>query len=151
IALTLDMVKHQHQAALTLNVRLGGQLPGSDQPDTAGLQVLYTFEEGSGAIIHDRSNVGTPLDLNAVPATAISWGPQGLTVSQPTLVSSSGPATKLIQACRASNAITIEAWVRPSSAAQGDPGRIVTLSNDPDNRNIRLQQNGSATNNTLFY
>ena len=58
-----------------------------------GLQVLYTFEEGQGTVVHDTSGVGTPLDLQADHGAAVDWIPGGgLKVKQPTLISSAGPA-----------------------------------------------------------
>jgi hypothetical protein len=107
---------------------------------TDGLQVLYTFEEGSGTVVGDVSGVGTPLNLSvSVPsATWISGG--GLAISSPTTVASAARATKVIEASRATNEIAIEAWVKPANTAQDGPARIVTLSADPHNRNFTLGQ-----------
>jgi hypothetical protein len=39
-----------------------------------------------------------------------------------------------------SNGLTIEAWVKPGDTSQDGPARIVTLSQDPYNRNFTLGQ-----------
>ena len=54
-----------------------------------------------------------------------------------------GAATKIINACQATNEITIEAWVRPNNLSQGGPARIATISTDTGNRNTTLGQEGN--------
>jgi hypothetical protein len=111
---------------------------------TDGLQVLYTFEEGSGTTVYDISDVGTPLNLS-VSGPAPSWiSGGGLAINSSAIVASAGPATKVIEASRATNEITIEAWVKPANTTQDGPARIVTLSADPSNRNFTLGQDGDA-------
>ena len=39
------------------------EFSGTGERVTDGLQVLYTFDEGSGEIVHDTSSTGDPLDL----------------------------------------------------------------------------------------
>ena len=103
--------------------------------------VLYTFREGSGKTVHDVSGNGTPLDVIGVDAGSLKWLPgRGLRITDPTLLASVGPATKIIEACMATNEITIEAWVKPSSDELGGPARIVTCSVDPSNRNFTMGQ-----------
>jgi uncharacterized repeat protein (TIGR01451 family) len=106
-----------------------------------GLQVLYTFREGSGTTVHDVSGVGVPLDLEMSDGSAVTWVPGGgLAIDSATLIASAGPATKVISACQGSNEITIDAWVRPANTTQDGPARIVTLSRDAYNRNFTLGQ-----------
>jgi hypothetical protein len=106
---------------------------------TDGLRVLYTFQEGSGKVVTDVSGVGEPLDLT-IEDTGASWDPGRLVITEQALVATPGPATKLIEAAKASNEITIEAWVKPADAAQCGPARIVTLSVDTGHRNFTLGQ-----------
>jgi parallel beta-helix repeat protein len=115
--------------------------PPANERVTEGLQVLYTFDEGAGRTVRDKSGVGVPLDLTIDSEAAVSWKADGgLAVSAPTLISSSVPATKVIEAVMASEEITIEAWVRPANDTQDGPGRIVTLSRDTLRRNCTLGQ-----------
>ena len=118
---------------------------------SADLQVLYTFEEGSGATVSDVSGVGTPLDLTIADVGDVSWGTGVLSVTAPTIISSSGPATKVISACQASHEITVEAWVRPANRVQDGPARIVTLSQDGSNRNVTLGQGAYQAPPSDFY
>jgi hypothetical protein len=48
--------------------------------------------------------------------------------------------TPLLEACRASNALTIEATLTPVNVTQEGPARIVSFSADPSNRNFTLGQ-----------
>jgi hypothetical protein len=107
---------------------------------TEGLQVLYTFEEGKEKTVHDVSDVGQPLNLIVKDKAAVSWIPGGLHITAETLVATRGRATKLIEAAKASDEITIEAWVKPANATQSGPACIVTLSVNPGKRNFTLGQ-----------
>jgi hypothetical protein len=107
---------------------------------TEGLQVLYTFEEGSGTTVQDVSGVGVPLDLEVSDGAAVGWVSGGLVIHSSTVVASAGAATKVIDGARASNELTLEAWVQPGDTSQDGPARIVTLSQGPYSRNFTLGQ-----------
>ncbi len=103
--------------------------------------VLYTFEKGDGTAVRDVSGEGDPLDLTIADPGAVEWlDGGGLAVRQPTLLASSGPATKLIQAIRRTGAVTVEVWIRPANATQRGPARVLTLSRDTGQRNFTLGQ-----------
>jgi hypothetical protein len=61
-----------------------------------------------------------------------------------TIVQSAAAATKIIDACMATDEITMEAWIRPANTTQGGPARIVTLSASPSVRNFTLGQERTA-------
>ncbi len=120
-------------------------IPSSSYPDksrvTAGLVVLYDFAAGSGSVVPDVSGVGSPLDLEIGNTGAVTWLPGGgLSLDSATIVRSTGPATKIIDAVTSTNAITVEAWLAPGSVYQSGPARIVTCSTDPTLRNFTLGQ-----------
>jgi hypothetical protein len=118
---------------------------------SVGLQVLYSFDEGSGNVIHDSSGVEAPLDLLIEDVSAISWTDGGLSVNSPTLISSENAATRIIHSIRTSNAITIEAWIRPANTNQNGPARIISLSRDISNRYFTLGQGrGDDEPSTLY-
>ena len=102
--------------------------------------VLYTFEEGSGTTVNDVSGVGSPLNLTVANGAATSWVSGGLSINSSTIVESSVAATKVIDAVTTSNAITIEAWVKPANDTQDGPARIVTVSANTSNRNFTMGQ-----------
>ena len=56
---------------------------------------------------------------------------------------SSQNADRLVQACNATNQISIEAWIKPANLSQIGPSRIVSLSSNPYYRNFTLGQEGS--------
>lgn len=107
---------------------------------TDGLVVLYAFDEGAGDLVPDVSGAGPSLDLRIADTGAVTWLPGSLRLDATTIVRAAEPGGKVFDACTASNAITIEAWVTPADAKQDGPARIVTLSADPSNRNFTLGQ-----------
>lgn len=111
---------------------------------TAGLQALYTFDEGEGDVVHDRSGHDDPLDLRIGRLAAVAWEPGALTVRQPVRIAGAGPAGRLVAACRQSQAITIEAWVAPADRQQLGPARLVAISTDPLRANAMLGQRASG-------
>ena len=108
---------------------------------STGLAALYTFREGKGGIVHDSSRVGAPLDLKIENEAAVKWSPRGLLIGAPVLISSVAPGTKIVQACKASNEVTVEAWIRPGTLTQsGKDSRILGLSADFQNQDFLLGQ-----------
>ncbi|HEY9663800.1 MAG TPA: LamG domain-containing protein, partial [Allocoleopsis sp.] len=109
-----------------------------------GLQALYLFQkEGDGKVVRDVSGVGTPLDLAIPDASKVEWlNGGGLRIKQPTLLKADQPALKIIQACRTTNELTIEAWIQlePNQTVAKGLIPIVTLSGDSNNRYFTLAQ-----------
>ena len=91
-----------------------------------GLLALYDFTEGSGATITDRAGTSSPVDLTLADPRAVTWVPGGLRFDRPT-VATSGNATRLTSAIAASGAVTMEAWVTPSSIADPPMATILDL------------------------
>ncbi len=107
--------------------------------------VLYNFNEGNGSEIYDVSGNGTPLNLKISDSGSTRWlEGGGLAVDRPTLIKTTGPARKITDAIKASNALTIEAWIQPASKTQTGPARIVSISTDTHNRNLTLGQDKTA-------
>jgi hypothetical protein len=104
---------------------------------TFGLVSLYTFSEGAGRRIYDRAG---SLDLMIGAPNRTSWTPDGLKVNGTPGITSEGPATPLLEACRRSNALTLEAWITPDRPALDFEGAIVGFSEDAGKRNFSLLQ-----------
>ncbi|MBN1670161.1 MAG: FecR domain-containing protein [Kiritimatiellae bacterium] len=117
-------------------------VPVPVEKPAAGLLALYTFEEGRGTTIHDRSGADPPLDLTLDSPRAVRWLPGGgLTLVSPVLIVSPTPARTIISACRETDEITIEAWVKPWRArVEAELGRLVGVSADPYHHNFMLAQ-----------
>ena len=110
-----------------------------------GLLVLYTFNEGVGSTVRDLSGVGAPLDLQIQDSASVQWlSGGGLSVAQSTLIVSSTAASKIISGIKATNELTVEAWIRPANTTQTGPARIVSLSTDKSSRNFTLGQTDAA-------
>jgi hypothetical protein len=106
-----------------------------------GLQVLYDFAEVSGATVYDISGVGSPMNLTIRDPGNVSWIPGGgLSIDDIALIDSDGAATKIIDACQLSSELTLEAWITPANTTINGPGRIMTLSANPTNRNFTMGQ-----------
>lgn len=116
--------------------------PPSGRADI-GLLTLYTFEENSGQVVWDVSGTGTPLNLWIPDLSKVSRISGGLSINSSTLVSSLSPALKLTNGLKATNEITIEAWVKPANTTQDGPARIATLSQDTLLRNFTLAQDAT--------
>jgi len=109
-----------------------------------GLVALYDFTERDGQIVHDRSGVGQPLDLTIDQADKVRWSDGALVVTSSVRIASAQPARKLTDAIRKSNAISVEAWLKPASDKQQGPARIVSVSADSGQRNVTLGQDQDA-------
>ena len=105
---------------------------------TDGLVGFWNFNEGTGTVVHDTSGNGTPLDLTIADPAKTQWTPDGLTLLQSTRVQTSGAATKLITAAKATNAFTLETWTTAANTTQGSPARIAAIAKDPWSRNVEL-------------
>ncbi|MBN1672821.1 MAG: FecR domain-containing protein [Kiritimatiellae bacterium] len=115
-----------------------------------GLVALYTFNEGGGHIVGDHSGAGAPVDLRIRDASAVEWLPEGgLRVREPTLIESDGSPEKIVGACRRSNALSVEAWIRTWQLRQGGPARIVTVSKDWSGADFMLGAIGLSYNPDL--
>jgi len=127
-------------AVLGAHVHMGGLASSRETYTTplalrrrSGLQVLYEFCEGSGPIVHDVAGVGLPLNLRVQDPSAVAWrAPGRLATERSTVITVKRPASKLIEACTASDELSIEAWVTPANTTQGAvlpnaPMRILTL------------------------
>lgn len=115
-------------------------LPAPGTRITAGLAALYTFQEGAGQEIKDVSGVGQALPLRIMDASAVKWTNGGLQIERPVRITSQAPARKIYDACRATNEITLEAWVMPANVTQDGPARLISISKNKVERNITLGQ-----------
>ncbi len=104
------------------------------------LLTLYTFERPTDGVIHDRSGTGEPLNLRFEKSQGIIFRGGRLIVTSSAKISSVEPARKIVAAVKQSNALTIEAWIKPQDTRQAGPARIVSLSADPGQRNFTLGQ-----------
>lgn len=111
---------------------------------TDGLILLYTFDEGQGTKVFDRSEYSPALDLTA--DAALNWLPGGgLNIKTPTSIRSTDPATKIYDAVQNAQELTVEVWVTPANLSQGGPARIVAFSKDSSiGSNFVLGQDGDT-------
>lgn len=134
----------------------------SATPVTRGLVSLYTFEEGEGRVVRDRSTTGTPMHLQMTEADLkdIHWLPGGgLDIVGRVDLMTDGPATKLYNAVQQTHQFSVEVWFRPKSdhplRGRGIPIRILSIAAEGEdahtNRNFTLQQGQWRENDASFY
>jgi hypothetical protein len=111
---------------------------------TDDLVLLYTFEEGTGATVNDRSGAAPAMDLQIQNASAATWSSAGLSFFSANSARSSGGANRVNEAIRNTGAITIDAWITPADADQAGPARIITSSVSTSQRNFTLGQHGTS-------
>jgi hypothetical protein len=109
--------------------QLGFSTDTTDRLVKDGLVALYIFAEGEGDTIHDVSNVGAPLDLEVAPRSHLRWlnVSNGCEIMQSAIIQSRGPATKLAEAFRGGDELTVEIWIEPGDLAQRNIARIVAF------------------------
>ena len=125
----------------------GGSTGDCSARVSSGLIAHYDFTEGSGIIVNDISGYGTPLDLVIANPANASWlsGDCGLSVNSSTLLESTGNATKIATACKATNEYSLEVWAKASNTTQGGPARIIEMGDgNGNNRNFMFGPAGSS-------
>jgi concanavalin A-like lectin/glucanase superfamily protein/type IX secretion system substrate protein len=112
----------------------------------------YNFIQGSDPnLIYDIAPEGEPVNLILENLNEVSWlEPYGISINSASKILSKLPSNKITQACKQSNEISIEVWLRPSTLNQNGPARIVSLSADPSVRNFTLGQGGSDGVSDVF-
>jgi glycopeptide antibiotics resistance protein len=106
---------------------------------------LYTFNDGTGKIVHDQSHFGPPLDLQMSRNAGVRWLAEsnGIEFAKRSIVKSKVPAVKLVEAVRATDELSVEVWMAPQNITQDGPARIISLSRDSGARNFTLGQEGA--------
>jgi len=126
--------------------------------DDAHAVVLYRFDEGQGAVVHDRSTVAPAVDLHIPTGADVRWLPgRGLSLRRQTLttsdlgsrqspagqlseiIASEGPVKKLL-ALAAHHAGAIEAWVSADTLClpDDDAGCLVSWETAANQQNFAL-------------
>jgi VanZ family protein len=105
---------------------------------------LYTFQEGGGIDVYDRSPVGPSLNLKIAKPQNVVWLPkEGLELRGPSRLRSTQPPDKLYEHITAGDTFSVAAWIKPKDALQRGPARIVSLSAGAGLRNFMLGQEAS--------
>ena len=124
-------------------------IAGGERVDD-GLLVLYTFNESSGLTVNDVSELGDPMNLTIEDPNAVHWGDGFLETTGVNQIVTEDPATKIIEACKRTNEVTVEGWIKTSDITQNGPARIITCSLDAFARNFTLGQGRYAEGSDRF-
>ncbi|MBA7511566.1 hypothetical protein ES705_03562 [subsurface metagenome] len=97
----------------------------------SGLIVQYNFSLLYDSIIVDRSRFGTPLDLILKNADGANLKNSGkLEIKSNTSIQSQEIASKIIDACKLTNEISVECWLKSRVSLDFIPLKIIALQND---------------------
>jgi hypothetical protein len=67
----------------------------------------------------------------------------GIEIVRRSIVRSQAPATKLVEALKQTNELSLEVWMASHNTTQGGPARIVSLSQNSEAHNFTLGQDGA--------
>ena len=109
-----------------------------------GVIARWDFEELGGAVAADTASKTSALHLAIDAPANVTWSGGALVIQGPVHLRSATPATRIVDACRSSGALTIEAWLTPSDAVQDGPARVLSISSDISHRNVTLAQSGDS-------
>jgi hypothetical protein len=106
-----------------------------------GLIAYYNFSLNSNTIIHDLSKHNDPVDLLITDTMCVNWTKNSrFEISGNTVIRSEYPASKIIDACKKTNEITLECWIKPNITDFNSDATIISLSRDPENIGFSLMQ-----------
>lgn len=108
-----------------------------------GLVALYTFDNQDSDVVRDEAGVVPAIDLVITEPSNVEWTTDGLTLQQSTMVVENGESVRVADACRASESVTVEAWIQPRQTEGVVEARIVTMSRGTSLRNFSLGQTGT--------
>ncbi len=117
-----------------------------------GLIAYYNFNLNSGHIVHDFSNNGDPLDLAVTDPSGIIWENNNkFEIVTNTYIKSVTPATKIVEACKKTNEITLECWLKPSFIHPNRISNILSISKNNEDLGALLAQENIFDNNHKSY
>jgi hypothetical protein len=125
-----------------------GATETTNEPDgrvLEGLIAFYPLDEGRGATVYDQSGFDPAIDLG-LTGEGFTWTATGLHTTGVGIVLAQGSAGKIVQACQATNELTVEAWFTPEYSVQPldtQAARLVTYSSGTSYRNFMLGQGAS--------
>ena len=110
----------------------------------SGVLAAYDFASTEGAVVKDRSGVVPALDLRIDRPGNVRRQAGSVEIRNTAAIRSDKPPTKILNAVKRSNALTVEVWFRSANLTQEGPARLFTISGDTSNRNVTLGQEGPA-------
>lgn len=105
------------------------------------LIAYYNFNLNSDTIIHDYSGFGDPSDLLITDTSKIKWNSNSrFEIKESTVIRSLSKASKIVDACRETNEISLECWIKPSANNYVEEAKIISLSGGEDSVGISVMQ-----------
>jgi hypothetical protein len=131
-------------------VFLDGALPSDaallpdGAPDPYGMRVtkdmvaLYELEENAGSTVND--SMPLPYPLNVATLASVAWHPHYIEIKDFTRIASGANFDKLLAACKPTNEVTVEAWVRyvAIDTSGSNYGRLLSLGSGDTTRDLAM-------------
>jgi lysophospholipase L1-like esterase len=111
-----------------------------------GKLVEYDFEERDGTIIHNKLNDNGDLDLNINSSSSVEWISNGISINNPTNISTLQPALGINDSINNYNQFSIELWFSSSEQTQSNTATILTVASNSNERNFNFGQNLNGFN-----
>lgn len=115
-----------------------------DERVSKGLEILYNFTESEGTTIFDISESEEQINLTISDTSNVEWSHESLSILDKALIFSDSIPSEFYNSLTSSNEFSIEVWLNPQSTTQTGPARIISYSEDGNNRNFTLGQEGSS-------
>jgi len=117
-----------------------GDLVSRPQRVGEGLEAYFTFEEGRGETVRDRSGAGEANDLNPAGRTPSPprWESDGRKLPPGGWLASEDSVRRIADSCRYTGEVTLEAWIRPGDTTRSGPAWIAALAGSDGQLNLLL-------------
>ncbi len=141
---TTDLMRHISAIILMASLAAHGA-----ERAVNGLVALYDFSEVEGSVVKDSSRLNPPLDLHITTIKNIQRTAGSIEIRKGTVIASTRPPTRLLNALKQSNEISVELWFKPANLKQDGPARLVTISKNISERNFTIGQKAANLQSRL--
>ena len=122
-----------------------------EQREFSNLVAYYNFQYVQNNQIPDLSGYEDPLNLQiSEPVSSVKSEKGAINILYPAHVKSVEPASKIVNACKQSNEVSIELWVN-STDNSFTPSTIISLANDSSDIGFEIQQDIQGNSESPYY
>ena len=141
---TTDLMRHISAIILMASLAAHGA-----ERAVNGLVALYDFSEVDGSVVKDSARLNPPLDLHITTIKNIQRTAGSIEIRKGTIIASTRPPIRLLNALKQSNEISVELWFKPANLKQDGPARLVTISKNISERNFTIGQKAANLQSRL--
>ena len=127
-----------------INALSANEIDQNDASSKQGLVAAYDFTSNSGNLVMDRSGAKPLVNLLINEPRNVLRANGSIKFIKGTTARSMTPPSKIINALKGSNTISVEVWFKPSNLKQDGPARLITISGGTSDRNFTIGQEGRS-------